>query len=550
MEKLLRHGIASGRKVLFSAKRLLFLTILLIWAVTTVACNLGTTYVSALDLTATVSALINQVPTTHPALATNEPIALAEPTPNLAQPTTSSIELPGTPLPTLLVEATPLPTATRDNTPRPPILYYTQSGDTLPVLAAHFGVEVDEIRAQGLVPDIGFITPGTLLIIPDYYGADLASDPVLPDSEIIYSPSALDFDISAYVKEANGYLSTYREYIVDRWYSGAEVVELMAMEESINPRLLLGLLEYQSHWVYGQPENLAAETYPMGFIVQEKQGLRKQLSLAVQELSSGYYGWREGRIIEVFFPDGSQQRIYPKINAGSAAIQQFFSHFYDPARWLGVLYGPDSFPVLYEQMFGSPWLRSQTVEPLFPTTLTQPVLELPFKVGKLWSYTGGPHPAWGPKGSWAAVDFAPGSDESGCVTSNEWVTASAPGLVVRTGTGIVVVDLDGDGYEQTGWVLFYLHIATKDKVKAGAYLEQDEEIGHPSCEGGSSTGTHVHIARKYNGEWITADGPVPFTLSGWVVGKGNKAYEGTLMRDGAIVTAHTYGSFETQIRRD
>ena len=124
-------------------------------------------------------------------------------------------------------------------------------------------------------------------------------------------------------------------------------------------------------------------------------------------------------------------------------LQQYnisLHYFYDPARWLGVLYGKESFPVLFETMFGNPWLRAQTVEPLFPTNSVQPTLELPFQVGKIWSFTGGPHYAWGSKGSYAAIDFAPASDKQGCVYSAAWVVASAPGLVVRTGTGLVVVE--------------------------------------------------------------------------------------------------------------
>ena len=34
-----------------------------------------------------------------------------------------------------------------------------------------------------------------------------------------------------------------------------------------------------------------------------------------------------------------------------------------------------------------------------------------------------------------------------------------PGNVIaRMGNGVVILDLDGDGKEQTGWVLFYLHV--------------------------------------------------------------------------------------------
>jgi len=64
-----------------------------------------------------------------------------------------------------------------------------------------------------------------------------------------------------------------------------------------------------------------------------------------------------------------------------------------------------------------------------------------------------------------------------------------------------------------------------------------DPIGHPSCEGGKATGTHVHIARKYNGEWIPADGALPFNLNGWVARNGATEYLGTLSRFGKIAVA-------------
>jgi murein DD-endopeptidase MepM/ murein hydrolase activator NlpD len=204
---------------------------------------------------------------------------------------------------------------------------------------------------------------------------------------------------------------------------------------------------------------------------------------------------------------------------------------------------------LYERMFGSVWARSQTVEPLFPSDLVQPILDLPFFPGMVWSYSGGPHEAWGENSPLAAVDFAPGSTESGCVPSEAWVLAPAAGIVVRSSTGIVVLDLDGDGREQTGWVLFFLHIRTDSRAYVGQRLNKDDPIGHPSCEGGDATGTHVHIARKYNGEWISADGPLPFVLGGWQVHAGSAMYKGTLTKDGKTLTADTNGSANTQITR-
>ena len=98
-------------------------------------------------------------------------------------------------------------------------------------------------------------------------------------------------------------------------------------------------------------------------------------------------------------------------------------------------------------------------------------------------------------------------------------------------------DIDGDGYEQTGWVILYMHIETRDRVEAGTRVKGGERIGHASCEGGLSNGTHVHIARKYNGEWVNADGHIPFMLDGWTPTSAGIEYDGFLERAGIILEA-------------
>lgn len=434
-----------------------------------------------------------------------------------------------------------------------PYLYPTISGDTLKAVAVRFGVEPAEIFSPELnpIPEKSLLPPNTYLIIPNRLGNTTSSQRLIPDSEIVFSPSAINFDIQAYVNEAGGYLSRYKEYLKTTGdTSGADVVARVARDNSINPRLLLGLLEYQSGWVYGEPSNLAQAEYPLGLIDLSERGLYKQLTWAVKEIMIGYYGWREGLLTELSFPDDVTARLAPDLNAGTVALQYFFSRNYDTNGWLQALDLQDGFPALYTRMFGDPWVRALTVEPLYPPNLEQPPLILPFLIGQLWSYTGGPHGAWEHEGARAALDFAPGSLESGCIESDSWITAAAPGLVVRSERGIVVIDLDGDGYEQTGWVLLYLHVATKHRIEKGTQVETGDLIGHPSCEGGQATGTHVHFARKYNGEWIAADGPIPFNLSGWVAHAGSKPYEGTLTRNGEVVKSSVFSAFESRITRE
>jgi LasA protease len=431
----------------------------------------------------------------------------------------------------------------------PPILYYTQAGDTLQALGFRFGVKVEEMTSPEQLSPTGFLNPGQLILIPKRLKDTSNAEHIIPDSEIFYSPSALDFDLDTFINGTNGYLSTYKEWHTNGRSDPANAIYRVAIENSINPRLLLAILEYQSGWVYGQPQNLAQTDFPAGYINYSRKGLYYQLAWAVQNLNIGYYGWRDGRITSLTFIDGQTVRLAPDLNAGSVALFYLFSQLYDKPNWARTMYGPESLPALYERMFGSPWQRAQTVEPLFPSTLTQPTFTLPFLPGIPWSFTGGPHSAWGKDGALAALDFAPSTTEHGCNTSQEFATSIADGLVVRSEPGAVVVDLDGDGYEQTGWAILYLHMATQDRVPLGTWVNTNDPIGHPSCEGGQSTGTHLHIARKYNGEWIQADGPLPFIMEGWRTHKGEKAYEGWLTKDDKVVESSVYGEFKSLISR-
>jgi hypothetical protein len=121
--------------------------------------------------------------------------------------------------------------------------------------------------------------------------------------------------------------------------------------------------------------------------------------------------------------------------------------------------------------------------------------------------------------------------------ASSWATAAAPGLVIQSGNGVVKVDLDGDGHEQTGLVLLYLHVAKRGRVAKGTPVDVGDRIGHPSCEGGVSEATHLHFARKLDGEWLAADGPLPLVLSDWQFHSDGVSYDGTATRGGEERTA-------------
>ena len=468
--------------------------------------------------------------------------------PPTATPFQPLLPTPEPPVPTVAVPPTATPFVFVGGAGEGPILYESQSGDSLVAIAAHFRVDPAEITSPGAFPSEGLIDPGTLLIIPDRLPETRSpSERILPDSELVYSPTAVDFDIFKYVSDHDGYLNEYREWLGSTaWTSGAESVNRIAVDYSINPRLLLALIQYQSNWVLGQPTNLAETDYPLGHQDYYFRGLFRQLMWTNTMLSQGYYGWRRGTLTDLTFPDGSTLALDPQLNAGSVAVMYFFAQLLDREQWAQAIDPRAGFPAMYTLMFGDAWQRAM---PIYPAGIFQPEISLPFVARQTWYFTGGPHGLLTDDGLATALDFAPQSDTPGCFNSDLWVVAAAPGLVVRSAYGTVMLDLDGDGNEHTGWVLHYLHVATNGRARAGTYLEQDDLIGHPSCEGGVATGTHLHFGRKYNGEWVAAGGPLPFTLSGWVAHNGGEPYLGTMTRGDQTVTADRFGSAQTRIQR-
>jgi len=460
----------------------------------------------------------------------------------------SSIENMITPLAPTSV---PAPTSGRPAyDPGELVEYIAQSGDTIPALTARFNTTAAEIfEANPIIPrEATTMPPGLPIQIPIYYlplwGTDFQS---IPDSAFVNGPAHVGFNTSAFLASTSGWLKDYRAYAGGRNRTGAEIVDYVATNYSVSPRLLLALLEYQGG-ALTQPEPPVSR-YLLGFRRTFYETPYLQLIIAANTLNNGYYGWRTGGLTEFELPDGSLTRPDPWQNAGSVALQYYFSRLYSGDKYYTSI-GTEGLARLYRDLFGDPWLDSDNYST--PGSLQQPELRFPFRPGYIWAYTGGPHTGWGTGQPLAAVDFAPASNTSGCYTvaNDLFVTAMADGLVVRADVDGIIIDLDKDGDERTGWVLFYLHLATDRRASVGQEVSTGDPVGYPSCEGGSSTGTHVHVARKFNGEWILADGPLAFTFEGWVVHNGDEIYKGTLTRGPLTVEACECSDAASQIKSD
>ena len=420
--------------------------------------------------------------------------------------------------------------------------YTVQPGDTLGSIAQGYGITVDELGQANGLDESSVLMVGMLLDIPPM---ELDPNPgssfkIIPDSELVYGPASAQFDLKSFIDEQGGYLANYSQDVNGETLTGTQIIARVSESYSINPRLLLALLEYRGGWVTdAAPQNA---DYPLGFYDDYYAGLYRQVSWAANNLNRGYYSWRVSAISTLPLGDGTYVPLDPTINAGTAGVQYFLSFFNNRPFWdydvseLG-------FFETYNQLFGYPF--NYDIGSLLPSNLNQPFMQLPFEPGVSWSYTGGPHGGWDSGSGWAALDFAPPGEPAGCVSSDAWIVAVASGWIVRAENGAVIQDLDNDGYEQTGWNVLYMHVETRDRVQPNTYVYAGERIGHPSCEGGVSNGTHLHLARKYNGEWISADGNLPFNLDGWVSSGNGIEYDGYLTRDATVLEA-LEGVFEGQ----
>lgn len=439
-----------------------------------------------------------------------------------------------------IANPTPVPNA---NTATGAEEYIVQAGDTLSAIAARFGASTDTLQAINQLDNPDHLFVGQVLQLPQAPTEMGSNFKVLPDSRLVRAPGSISFNIYDFINQQTGFIRTATDEIDDISFTAAQIVERVSLEYSVDARVLLAFLELKGNWLSRSDIDEYAQNYPLhapaslfGF---DRRGLYRQLAWGAEQLNAGYYGWKLRGLSAIEFQDGLRIRIAPDLNAGTVGVQYALSRFNEHLPWRNEV-SADGLYRIYLHYFGDPFANS--IEPLIPDSLVQPTLTLPFQQGETWFYTGGPHGGYGSASAWSSIDFVPPDErEDGsplCYISEYFVTAVASGVIARSGDGTVILDLDGDGDESTGWTIVYLHVGSPDRIAQGTAVTAGDRIGRPSCEGGVSSAAHLHIGRRYNGEWMpttcqgcsTALTTPPFVMSGWeAVGIVNQEYQGYLI---------------------
>ena len=411
-------------------------------------------------------------------------------------------------------------------------------GESLGSIAQTYSSTIDELLEVNGLEDSDFLQVGQLLRVP--LAADLItpSFKIIPDSELVYGPSVRGFEIREFLTlyYPQSVLLSYRQNVEGQLVDGAGSLELAAVRFSLNPRLLLAMVEYRTGWVTAVDRGNIDLNYPMGHVQNGYEGLYNQLTWAADQVNKGYYGRAERGQINLLLADNTRVTFEPTLNDGTAGVLTWLGGHTNATYdgWLNEI-GESGFAATYRRLFGNPFGFSY--EPILSPETTQPELTLPWAEGVAWYMTSGGHGGWASGAAWAALDFAPEKEARGCYLHAGWAVAAAAGKVAFSDFGGVLLDLDGDGDIGTGWVLVYWHLDNQERIQAGSIVAAGQNLGHPSCEGGFSNGTHLHFARRYNGHWIAANGERPFVLDGWVSQAAGREYDGYLVKGETVKEA-------------
>ena len=174
-------------------------------------------------------------------------------------------------LPTLRPPGAPIYTPTPDAPHSLPSMrtdpesYVVRVGDLLGGIAGSYGVSVEQIVQENGIANPNLLAIGQVLTIPAPSPGPPGPDfKVIPDSELVYGPASALFDLEAFVQQGGGYLVNYREEVDDQYLSGAQIVQRIAQDFSLNPRLLLALLQHQSGWWSDPAPGEARKGVPLG----------------------------------------------------------------------------------------------------------------------------------------------------------------------------------------------------------------------------------------------------------------------------------------------
>ena len=353
------------------------------------------------------------------------------------------------------------------------------------------------------------------------------SGDVLSDGEFVYGPNVGNFDIQAYLLKKAPQLAQYADDLNGRAYY-----------YSINPRIYLTLLEVRSHLI-SNPDPSKNDD-PFGL---KSGGFFSQIDEISTAMVSAYYlhlytysaiPGKARKLPPVATAGGESIAVSPETNAGSYGVMAALALIEDKTKLPTILDNnqPDGFYQTYQRLFPNKTPTSETNQVYYPGSIgaqSVPVdllqLQLPYLKGESWIFNGVHDAAGGNVGdpfvNAASIDFSPSWPAWGVDTSKMWVAAAASGVPNKVSNCSFRID------HGNGWETSYYHL---DNIQIfSGWINQNDKIGviannlaQAICNGGFSTGPHLHLSLRRNGVFVAINGT---PLSGWYIHSGRWNYD-------------------------
>ncbi|MGI5309959.1 M23 family metallopeptidase [Rheinheimera sp. WS51] len=320
----------------------------------------------------------------------------------------------------------------------------------------------------------------------------------------------LSFDVKDYLQQHAPHLVDY-----------AEIISHHAGYSSISPKLLIALIEQQSG-IITKPGSASAMAQPFARL-SAKTSFAEQVEDVSQQLAQAFYQGHSYSVTgknEKFTTDIDASRALGQLlakQAGKADRQQAATLQKQTADLMA----------LYNKLFKDVVSDSDREASAYQQQNTQAItdinsyFQLPFPTGDYWR-NGGSHTNTG-SGSYpqSSLDFNQGG-YWGDNLSHIWVASVAPGTVKYHSSCFMEV------IHQDGWSSTYYHLSNI-QYGTGAYVERNVPIANYAsnrsqalCNGGASTGPHLHFSMKRNGQFYHLNG---MSFSDYKVNTGRNSYD-------------------------
>lgn len=309
----------------------------------------------------------------------------------------------------------------------------------------------------------------------------------------IYSnDEMLNFNVESYLSNNYNDLVQFAKTLT--YWSG---------RSSVSPKVLTTLIVMQNS-INGSYVGVDSNT-PFG-VLSNKMGFAEQTEDVSLKLSAAFYTAKKSGLP----------------NPAGIAIQELLSKYdLDSLR----------FVTLFSQLFleiSSSEDLTEDLEEVPPVGL----LQLPYPIGEAWRF-GGTHTAGGscPDSSYpscasnaifSSLDFQKRIEGWGSDTSDAFISAAHDGTVVVNSTCSVEI------ISPNGWSTSYYHL-DNIQVTTGQTVLANEPVANyannhaqATCEGGITSGPHMHFSLKENGQYVTLN---DVSLSGYPVHTGRWDYD-------------------------